>query len=225
MINLLITREDKLDKETEKLAKEKNINIIYFPLIKTVPVNFRPVDTDSYDLIVFSSKKGVYYFLEKQKIKKDKPIIAVGNKTASYLKYLGFMNIFLPEESSSKGIENLIKGRFKNKKILHITAKKGKKINLENVERLEIYDTLFSVPENKNEILSMLNKGEIDYVLFSSPSTFKAFKCLFKNYKSFIEKTKIISIGDTTKKEIEKEGIKVNFTPSTPSFEEIIKQL
>lgn len=225
MKNILITREEKLDKNLESLAKEKKINLIYFPLIKTIPINFEIINLDKFDFIIFSSKNGIRYFLKKEEIDKEMNIIAVGDKTASYLKNLGFKNVIVPKEKSSTGIERFIKENFLNKRFLHVTAKKGKRVNLKNVERVEVYDTVFNKPESKDKICEMIKEGKIDYILFSSPSTFISFKNLFENYKQLLKKVKIISIGNTTKEEIEKEGLDVDFVPLNPSFEDIFKQL
>ena len=44
-------------------------------------------------------------------------------------------------------------------------------------------------------------------------------------YEEILKSIKIVSIGKTTKEEIEKEGLKVDIIPKTPSFEDIIRQL
>ncbi|RMA97225.1 uroporphyrinogen-III synthase [Hydrogenothermus marinus] len=225
MKTLLITREDKLNKSIENLAKSKYVNLIYFPLIKTIPLDFDYINLPTIDGIIFSSKKAVDYFLKKQDLPKDILILAVGNKTGEYLKNLGFNNIIIPEKNSAEGIKEIIEKKFKDKKFIHITTKKGRPINLPNIKRVFVYDTKLNIPENKYEIYNLLKSGNIDYILFSSPSTFLSFKNLFKDFKDLLKNTKIISIGNTTKKEIEKEGLKVDIIPTKPSFEEIIKLL
>lgn len=73
--------------------------------------------------------------------------------------------------------------------------------------------------------MQMFEKREIDYIIFSSPSTFYSFMENFKDYAKFLKNTKIIAIGNTTKKAIESNGFNVYLIPEKPSFEEIISVL
>ena len=228
MKNILITREEKLDNKLEKIAKEKDLNIIYCPLIKTTKIEFNPPDLDKYDYLIITSKNAVKYFLKSTPLEKilHKKVIAVGEKTKKYLKNLGFNEIITPEISSAVGVEKLIQGKqFKDKKFLFIRAEKGQEIKNKNLDLLIVYKTIFNKPENYKECSKLLIKGKIDYVIFSSPSTFYSFMENFKNCEKLLNNTKIITIGNTTKKAVESKGFNVYFVPKKPSFEEIINAL
>ncbi len=228
MKNLLITRESKLDDKAYRIAQERGINIVYCPLIKTVPVDFNVPELNKFDYLIITSKNAIKYFIEKASLEDivNKPVIAVGEKTKEFLQKLGFKSIILPENSSAKSIEALLKRKeFKDKNFLFLRAKKGRDINNSNIELLIVYETVYNKPENIRQCNGLLKKNEIDYILFSSPSTFYSFKENFKNYKNLLDNVKIITIGNTTKNAVEKEGFKVYFTPEKPSFEDIITQL
>lgn len=228
MKTILITREEKLDKSLEKIAKEKGLKILYCPLIKTQIVDFEIPDLEKYEFLIITSKNALKYFLKKVPLENvlNKKVIAVGDKTKKYLQNLGFKEIIVPQESSAKGIEKLLnEERFKNKKFLFIRAEKGQKIKNENTYLLIVYKTVFNRPDNLKECEKLIKEGKIDYILFSSPSTFYSFKESFKDYKEILNKLKIVAIGNTTKKAIEEEGFKVYFTPKKPSFENIINEL
>ncbi len=228
MKNILITREEKLDYKLEQLAEEKGLNIIYCPLIKTQKVNFKVPDLDKYDYLIITSQNAIKYFLEDVPFGKisHKKVIAVGEKTKNYLKNLGFKDTIIPEIKSARGIEKLIQEKqFKNKKFLFIRAEKGQEIKNENLDLLIVYKTTFNKPKNFENCAEMLKEGKVDYVIFSSPSTFYSFLENFKDYEKLLNNTKIITIGNTTKKAVESKGFNVYFVPEKPSFEEIITVL
>jgi uroporphyrinogen-III synthase len=228
MKKVIITREERLDKSIENKAKEKGIELIYCPLIKTQPVDFKVPEIKNYDYLIITSKNAVKYFLKKIPVENivDKKVIAVGEKTKAYLKKLGFKEIILPETSSAEAIEELLKsGEFNNKKFLFLRAEKGQSIKNKNVNLLVVYKTVFNKPQNFENCKKLLEEDKIQYIIFSSPSTFYSFKENFKNYRQILNNIKIIAIGKTTKKAIENEGFNVFITPQKPSFDEIISQL
>ncbi len=218
--------------EFEKFLKGK-YQIVPFPTIKIVPINFDYKNFENYDYYLFTSVNSVKFFFEKvrpEKIK-EKKVIAVGEKTANKLKEMGFEKILIPEEFRAEGVIKLIENnwnKFKNKSILVPRAKEGREI-LEKyfknknirIDILPTYETIPNIPENAKEVENLFKNKDIKIVVFTSPSTFKNFLRIFD--KKILENAKIAVIGKTTKKAIEKEGLKVNLMPEKFTFEELSK--
>ena len=220
-------------KEFEKFLDKNEYQIIPFPTIKTIPLEFEIESVHNYDFILFTSVNAVKFFFDKVKPEelKDKKIIAVGEKTAQKLKELGFDNVLIPEEFRAEGILKLIEenwNEFKNKSILIPRAKKGRELLSEHfkdknikIDVLPIYETIINIPENRKEVGKMLKNKKIETVIFTSPSTFENFLKIFD--KQLLKNVKIAVIGKTTQNAIEKEGLKVDFVPKKFSFEELAK--
>jgi len=217
-------------KEFDKYIKNKEI--IPFPTIKIVPIPFE-IDIKNYDFFIFTSVNTVKFFFEKVKpdLLKNKTLIAVGEKTAQRLKELGFKEMMIPKEFKAEGIVKLIEDnwdRFKGKSILIPQAKVGRNIILKhfedkkiNIKTVPVYETIGNTPENKEEVRKMLNSKQIETVVFTSPSTFYNFLKIFD--KEIFKNVKIAVIGETTKKAVEKEGLKVDIMPEKFTFEELSK--
>ncbi len=222
-------------KEFEKYLTKDRYKIIPFPTIKTVPIDFDCQNIENYDYYLFTSVNAVKFFFKKinpEKLK-EKKIIAVGEKTGEKLKELGFKDIIYPEEFRTEGILKLIEknwDKFKGKTILVPRAKKGidilekhfKNKNIK-IKILPIYETILNIPKNKEEVQSLLEKGEIDTVVFTSPSTFDNFIKIFD--KGILKNTKIAVIGKTTEKAVKNAGLNVNIIPDKFTFEELSKSL
>ncbi|RUM61596.1 MAG: hypothetical protein DSY66_01770 [Persephonella sp.] len=233
MDKILITREYEDSKRLRDRLKALGYFPIIFPTIKTVPLEFNTENMTDYDVYIFGSRKGVKYFFEKIKDLnsfKDKKFIAVGEKTASELRKLGFSDVLIPDEYNSLGVLKLIKDNwqyFKDKKIIFPKSKIGVDLlekNLPNVKPIYVYNTVFNKPDNIRNVEDLLKRKEISITIFTSPSTFLGFKNIFKyNWKNYLENTNIISIGKTTYKKLKKENLNKIFIPEKATEEEIIK--
>jgi uroporphyrinogen-III synthase len=231
-INILITRPEEEGKKLADLFDKNRFNPILFPTIRTTPIDpkISLSEIEKFDIIIFTSKKAVKYFFQRFPIEKlkSKEFLVVGEKTADELKKLGVENITISPIPSSEGILQFIRENwnlYKNKKFLLPKSKIGIKLleeNLNNIYPIYIYDTKINYPENKKAVENLLQNGEIDFIIFSSPSTVDGFKENFgKNWRNLIKDTKIIAIGRTTSKKLEKEGITGVIIPEKPKNEAI----
>ncbi|NPA51572.1 MAG: uroporphyrinogen-III synthase [Aquificae bacterium] len=214
--------------------KGKEAEVIHFPTIKTVALEFGKIDAQYFDVLLFTSTKGIKYFFQKENPQnyKEKFFIAVGEKTLTALEKLGFSNVHIPKEQTAQGIVTFLEENysfFKRKKILFPRAKDGRREILQLKDRfdifwIDVYSTVINIPKNKIQVKKLLGKNHIDAVCFTSPMTFKNFSKIFENQPKEILKGKVISsIGKTTQKEIEKAGIKVSFVPKKASVEDLVK--
>lgn len=133
MKNVLITREKGQFEEVKSIFEKEGFNPIPFPTIKFEKLPLDNFDEKNYDYLIFTSKNAVKFFLEDIEVDKSKPVIAVGSKTANYLKKEGFKNIEIPDAFSGEGLKDYIDknlDRFKGKKFGLIRALEGSQVLL-----------------------------------------------------------------------------------------------
>lgn len=232
MKRVLITREINQFEEIKQLFTSNNLEPIPFPVIKFSPVDF-DFDENVFDYIIFTSSNGVKFFLSRFRPIKPK-IIAVGEKTAKTLKKEGYTDVILPTDYSSEGVLKYIQENqkiFKDKKFALVRAVEGidtlvkQKPDFIQLELIKVYKTDYNMPDDKDDVRQMLEKGDIDFVVFSSPSTVEGFLRLFPDYVDLLNKTKVAVIGKTTKNSVETKGIKVDVIPNKHTFEELVKEI
>lgn len=232
MKKVLITREITQFNQIKDLFVSAKLDPVPFPVIKFSPVEFE-FDEARFDYLVFTSSNGVRFFLDRHKPTKPK-IIAVGEKTAKTLAEYGYKDIILPPEFSSQGVLNYINQHqedFKGRRLGLVRAVEGidtlinERPEYLQVELIKVYKTDHNIPSNRDEIRQKLEKGEIEFVVFSSPSTVEGFLNTFPDGKRLLEKVKVAVIGRTTKLAAEKSGIKVDITPPKYTFEDLIYEL
>ncbi|WP_457622283.1 uroporphyrinogen-III synthase [Persephonella sp.] len=230
MINILITKPEE-DTAKIKEAFKKDIRIIPFSTIKTVPIKFE-INTENFDIFIFTSVNTVKHFfnqIDPEKLR-EKIIIAVGDKTKAELKKLGFDKVKVPETQSSEGLLTLLSdSSFKNKKIAFPRAKKGVDLllkSMENITLIPVYETVINIPENTEKVRELFEKNRIDYAVFTSPSNIENFLKIFgsKGIK-FLKETKVIPIGKTTGSKLKDLGIEPLFIPEKPSIKGILERV
>lgn len=232
MKKVLITREANQFNEIKELFISHNLYPISFPVIKFSPVEFE-FDESRFDYLIFTSSNGVKFFFNRYRPVKPK-IIAVGEKTAKVLREEGYTDIIIPPEYSSEGVLNYIsqhQEEFIGSRVGLVRAVEGmdtlisKKPEYIQVELIKVYKTEYNIPQNKDEIRHLLEKTEIDFVVFSSPSTVEGFLNIFPDGVDLLKKVVVGVIGKTTRMAAEEKGIKVDIIPSRYTFEELAVQL
>ena len=213
-----------------RLQKE-NIELLSFPLIKTIPIDFNPLVVKAFspDYIVFSSKNGVKWFFRTVPVNLIKSsIVAVGSSTAEKLRDLGF-SPYIPSEFSGKGLINLFKNRnLRGVRFLLVRPKIARKefsrfLREKGavVEELIVYETVNDT-SNKEKLLEFFKK-KVDFAVFTSPSNFKSL--LSQISAEYLKNTKLIPIGTTTKEAIEKLGFSCYTVPEEFSLRGIVETI
>ena len=233
-IYILIVGTEESSQRLADLFKGKGDFIpIKFPVIKTIPLEVDKSLNEilNFDGYIFGSKRAVDYFFKFYPIEnfRNKLFIAVGKKTKEKLESLGLNNVLYPEKDfSSKGVLDLIKNnwdKFKDKKLLFPKSAIGVDTlekNLPNVYPLPIYTTIPFKPHNLDTVETLLQNGDIKFIVFFSPSSFKAFKDIFsEKWRDYLKNSIVISIGKTTGKELEKNGITDFLLPEKSTSEYI----
>ena len=166
------------------------------PFIKTKYLDYN-CDIDSFDIIIFTSKKAIISLDNKYSSWINKSIYTVGEKSKKLALSKGAKNIMSLKKESSYDMIKEIKPKLGNKKVLYVRAKEvlfDIKKELKNIcefKEIITYETIFTKPPFE------LIKGSI--VIFSSPSIIKSFS-RFYDMVDF----KIIVIGKNTAEFLDK---------------------
>jgi len=161
-------------------------------------------------------------FFNKVKTYDNVKFICIGSKTEYMLNKYGYVSSFTSKKNYAEIMaRELEKNKLINgKNILLIQGKianENLKLELKkfcNVDRINVYNT--NAKEDSNEKLKKLISTKSTFTVFTSPSAFDSF---IKFYCP--NKTKIISIGNTTTKHIESKGYDCMLTSQMQSYEGI----
>ncbi|MBS1651467.1 MAG: hydroxymethylbilane synthase [Bacteroidetes bacterium] len=165
------------------------------------------------DWIFFSSKHGVKYFLiQKPKLPENVKFACVGSSTSAELRKYGYRADFIGSSTDTKLIGKQFAAKVGAGKVLFPIAKDSMQsiqwqmTKKENVLNMFVYHTI----ENIVKI-----DDAYDVIVFTSPSNVTAF--LKKN--KIQANTKIVAMGDSTGKELERNKIKSYVKPQ--SFDDL----
>lgn len=232
MKKVLITREESQFNQVRDIFSKYSIEAIPFPVIRFENIDFQ-FNQNDFDYIIFTSSNGVKFFHKKHFLK-DIDIIAVGEKTADLLKEIGYKSVIVPSEHSAEGIlKHIVQNAdlFYGKRFALIRAAKGvdtlikHKPEYVEIVVIPVYKTTINIPENKQNVELMLRNGEVDFVVFSSPSTVENFLDIFQHDREIFKNTKVCVIGKTTLKKATDKGIRVSIVAEKPSFEHIAQEI
>ena len=228
-INIILTNEY-FEPGFQKL-RESGLNTFHFPMIKTKSViNEIKINLDLIDCIIFVSKNGVKYFFENESTKKydlsNKYFVCLGKKTAMNLIKKGYKPGYICSKNYSTEMSKELKINkvLESKKSLLIQGTLSDPMfynslsKFSTVKKEVFYQTIKTKKQFKE--IKMLSQKNKPYVVFSSPSAFEAFCCLY-NPKDFY----IVSIGRTTSAAIEKNGFEPELTSKMQTYEGISESL
>ncbi len=184
------------------------------PLIKTEKIEVKELP-DS-DWIFFNSKNAVKYFFElfDSEGLKNKKIGCVSSSTADYLQSKGVMPHFIGEGNDIQDIGKQFADTSKNQKVLFpcsdISNKSiGKEVELHGEA---IYLPIYHTVENPKKFTD-----EFDCLVFTSPSNVRAY---FK-YNHLSSHSKIIAMGESTKREILKYDVDAGQVVTPVFFDDV----
>ncbi len=170
-------------------------HLIHYPVIKIVP---RPIDhleirqvfddIEEYTHLIFTSKNAVRVFfshLEALKIPvenvRKKTVIAIGQVTAGYLSANGLDSHYVSKEETQEGVVHLLNGLNLDDAYIFMPRSSLSRPVLANFfnereiryQACDLYDTVSQAIEPKPDL------DLVDEVVFTSPSTVKAFLEIF----------------------------------------------
>lgn len=231
---------------SSSLFKEFGFDVIEFPTIEiTEPDDWAEFDvliqSKKFDLIAFTSANAANYFFNRlKKIKyefnfNETLILAVGSKTAEVCRELFSKVDIVPKDYSAKGILEILNHfDLVNKNILIPQSEIAKKdLGYElrkrkaNVFQITVYKNVLPSRNELKDIIELIRTTNVDAFIFTSPSAFRNFLNLMEiqNPEEFFGEKVLAVIGDTTKNEIEKFGLKNIIKPDLSTIESLAIKL
>ena len=149
-----------------------------------------PSNIYDYDFLIITSKEAINALLEIDKSRVS--LICISKKSAEYALSLGF-RVACYADGYARSMAQLLETKYKNRQLLYLRAKVVASDVLLTYDNYILYETLCQ---------SEMYKLEKDAILiFTSPS---AIKCFLK-LNSFEKEQKIVAIGSTTQRVLEKD--------------------
>ncbi len=219
-----------------------------FPTIEISPLqDYEPLkkaveNLRDYDWLIFTSVNGVRFFWrEIRKMGLDaralgnNRVAAIGPATAKVLEEKGIFADFVPEKYVAESVvEGLLKLGIKDKKVLIPRARVAREVLPAELERagahvqvVPVYETGLAQADGAL-ILSRLEKGEIQYVTFTSSSTVENFFSLIapEKLRPYVQKgLKLVCIGPITADTLQKFGFRADLMPEDYTIPGIVRTL
>jgi uroporphyrinogen III methyltransferase / synthase len=201
--------------------------VIEFPTIEIAPPeSYRALDEaiekiDSYDWIIFTSVNGVDFFSTRldrlgRALDGDIRAAAIGPETAKAAESLGLAPEVVPEEYRAEGILGKLRPEnMRGQKVLVPRAAEARDVLIRTlrewgatVDVVEAYRTVAPSVDTA-PLRTLLRRGEVDMVTFTSSSTVKNFHAVFAgdDLKQLLADTAVACIGPITQETAEKIGI------------------
>ena len=216
---------------------ELGAEVIQCPSIEIrPPESYAPLDAaiaalQSYDWLIFTSVNGVRHFWARlQAAGKDSRalgglgVAAIGPATAEALSERGICADFVPPryqaEDVANGLMQLLGAKLGKAHFLLPRAQEARELLPEELRKagavVDVVPAYVAVPAQgcKEEVLHLLEAGELDCVSFGSSSTVENFLALIpaETLKAHPE-TALAAIGPITAKTLERHGLKVAIMP------------
>ncbi len=221
-----------LNPEQKRRLSERKIEVVAFPLIRTVPLPFNAEEVLEFspEYLLFSSKNGVRHFFSRISPKSfvNSSVIAVGSSTAEVLKDYGF-NPVVPKTFSAEGVVELLESyQVRGKRFLIVRPEKARRKVSEylkgrgaEVKEVIVYRT---EPDfEKRERLKEVVDRKPEVYAFTSPSNFNAFIALIgEEALEYLKAAKVIPIGHVTQKALEKREVSIRELPSRYTIDGVL---
>lgn len=218
---ILIPHKENRTKIYEERFKEYGAEAVFLPIIELIEKETQITDLDTYDVLVFTSKKGVEFFCNQYSLPTGKKYFAIGPTTQCELKNrMPGVSVFCPTQFNSIALGNLMLHYLKPKtRILLVrsaNASSDLRIMLEphfEVKEISIYEV---IPHRlENEALN-----GIDIIFITAGSVARA---LIPNI-GFLKQqgTMIVSIGPITSSVMQEMAFEPDIEAQTHTIEGMI---
>ncbi|MEH7273017.1 uroporphyrinogen-III synthase [Neobacillus vireti] len=238
---VLVPRGTGQAKSFSQLVEKYGGISIEIPLIA-----FRPIEInqrlqtamdqiDTYDWIIFTSNVTVetfFSFKKKEEFGSFPKIAVIGKKTEEVLNEFGLHAEFVPSAYVAEVfVEEFLPFVEKGSKILLPKGNLAREYiasslihNGSYVDEIVIYET-YMPNESREKLAGMLSAGELDILMFTSPSTVDHLMSVVQEYKleSHLEQCIIGCIGPVTEKKLLSYGLPIHASPEEYTVKEMIK--
>jgi len=185
----------------------------HVPMIEIKPArSFKALDAailriDGYDCFLFTSRHAVLHFLDRLKKKmksvealRSKMIVAIGKTTAETLTNFGLEARYVPEEETAEGMVKLLSGfPVQGKHFLIPRSDLARDLLVDELRKRGACVEPVTVYRNICPKIKKQDLGQIDEVVFTSPSTVRNF---LKVHHEIPARIKIWAIGPVTQAEL-----------------------
>jgi len=221
---VLLTRSKEDALKDKEIFERYGLRAEILPLIKFEELPFTPPKLENFDYLFFGSKRAAQYFLSKiERLPPSLKVIAVGEKTASFLEEAFGIKPVLVLDGYSETLLTLVdKNVITPGRLLaplpKVNTNKIQKLSSKGFEIKVIhpYRTIF-VKYSLNTVKKALKT--VNAIFFASPSAVKSLVINLQNNLNLLREKKIVVIGKTTKKMVESYNFKVWLTAEQPSVE------
>lgn len=242
---IVVTRPVGQSKELVKELEELGATVIEFPVIKIEPISQNLAlqaalsNIEDYSWLVFTSVNGVNHFFEylrqnkiDQRILHGLKFAVVGAATKKVLEEKGIYADYVPESYTTAHLLNGMLPLLGNEDRLLLLRSEIAGNELSDglhhhgivFDDIPIYKTIVNQIE-ASPLMESINKGEVDYVIFTSPSTVHAFSSITGKALANKSGIKFICIGPVTEKAALEAGFMVAGVAEEYVMEGIVKKL
>ena len=212
--SILITKAQEDQGVLADYCKTHNIEIVYHSFLSFSPIELKKFPTS--EVLFFSSKRAVDYFLKQTKISENTTVACIGESTKIHLQSKGIPVHFVGKNAGQpEVISQELAAWLGDRTITVVLAKESKKSILTQLNSSKsscciVYETIIN---------SKIIEQQFDYIVFTSPSNVEGF--LKENTIS--ETTKVIAWGETTKRCLMEHQLEVWRTLKSANEEELIE--
>ncbi|MCX7843470.1 MAG: uroporphyrinogen-III C-methyltransferase [Clostridia bacterium] len=243
---VLVTRSrqqaSKLSEKIEELGGEA----LEFPVIRIEePQDYSELDKaleniGVYSWVVFTSTNGVEYFFKRLRFKRidirklsGTKLCAIGEATAEELEKMGLYAELMPQSYTTLDLlKQLLPKIKKGEKLLLARAdiagkelSEGLKEKAVEFDDIAVYRTVLE-ESGREAIIELLEKGNIDFVTFTSSSTVRnLLSILGKDNIRLLDKVKKVCIGPVTAKTAEESGLEADAVADVYTVEGLVNKL
>lgn len=237
---ILITKAEQMESEISQKLYELGAETTEMPLIKIEnPKSWQEIDNalekiEQFTWIFFTSQNGVEYFFRRMKKKKKDirclwkaNIFCIGERTKKAVEEKGLLVDEIPNSYNSDSAVLKIKEFLKKEDVVLFPASEIANEKIPQAIKQIGADcckvTAYSNKKNidyNNDIIKKIKENYYDAIVFTSSSQVKNY---YEIMEKEIGKAKVFSIGSMTTKTAEELGIKVHFTASAATINNLIE--
>jgi uroporphyrinogen III methyltransferase / synthase len=240
--NIIVTRSRTQSSSLVEKIMELGGNPIEMPTIriekieKNLELENEINNIKNYNYIILTSQNGVNIFFDKLnemnldlRVLGNIKICAVGPATAKELKNRGIIADIIPERFVAEAMYDKLKDILSsNDKVLVPRGANSRDFLVDKlseiciVKEVHTYKTVIK-DRNKQEIISLLNEENVDYITFTSSSTVSNFiDIIGRDNIDKLKNTKVISIGPITSNTAKDLGVEVYKEPANYTINDLI---
>jgi uroporphyrinogen III methyltransferase / synthase len=239
---IVVTRPEAQAEGLAELLQARGARVIPFPVIRIAePKSWARLDQaldelDTFSWVVFTSANGVSSFFRRLRERgrdirdlKGIRIATIGPATAAAVGALGIRVDLIPEEFISEGIVRAFVGEdLRGCRVLLPRAEEARDVIPEGLVKMgakvDVVTAYRTVRSNReaSEILPLLDRGKVDVITFTSPSTVTHFLGIMGPDFRLPSRVRIACIGPVTADAARKAGLTVDILQERYTIPELV---